>query len=215
MRYIYLFAGIGGFDLALDRLGHERVYANEWDTYAAQIYEKNFGHRPDTRSIVDVPAGDIPDHELLCGGFPCQAFSIAGKRLGFADTRGTLFFEISRILAAKRPAYLLLENVKGLLSHDDGRTFQTILRTLVELGYDLQWQVCNSKNFGVPQNRERGFIIGYAGGQPRPEVFPLSVTNGCYLPDATEEAIPVLAHYGHKNTEATASFLVPTLKAQS
>lgn len=106
MRYISLFAGIGGFDLALDRLGHERVYANEWDKYAACIYEKNFGQRPDTRSIVDVPAGDI--HDLLCGGFPCQAFSIAGKRLGFADTRGTLFFEISRILVAKRPAYLLL-----------------------------------------------------------------------------------------------------------
>jgi len=149
------------------------VYANEWDRYAASIYEKNFGERPDTRDITTVDVSDIPDHDLLCGGFPCQAFSIAGKRQGFDDTRGTLFFEIARILKAKRPRYCLLENVKGLLSHDGGRTFQIILQTLDELGYDLQWQVLNSKNFSVPQNRERVFIIGHIRGERRPEVFPI------------------------------------------
>src|SRR3990167_6083062 len=171
MKYVSLFAGIGGFDLALNRLGHECVYVNEWDKYAAQTYEKNFGHKPDTRSITDVPEGDIPNHDILVGGFPCQAFSIAGKRGGFTDTRGTLFFEIARIVKAKQPRLLLLENVKGLLSHDKGATSYTIISTLDELGYDLQWQVLNSKNHGVPQNRERVFIVGHLRGTPRPEVF--------------------------------------------
>lgn len=148
------------------------VYANEWDKYASSIYRYHYG-KIDTRDITTVPADEIPDHDLLVGGFPCQAFSIAGKRQGFDDTRGTLFFEIARILKAKRTKYCLLENVKGLLSHDSGRTFQTILTVLDELGYDLQWQVLNSKNFGVPQNRERVFIIGHLRGQCRPEVFPV------------------------------------------
>jgi DNA (cytosine-5)-methyltransferase 1 len=173
MKFISLFAGIGGFDLALTRQGHECVWANEWDKYAAQIYDKNFNIRIDTRDIRTVPAEEIPDHDLLCGGFPCQAFSIAGKRRGFDDTRGTLFFEIARILREKKPRLCLLENVKGLLSHDNGNTFKTIIATLDELGYDLQWQVLNSKNFGVPQNRERVFIIGHLRGTPRPKVFPI------------------------------------------
>src|SRR5258706_9666177 len=173
MTYASLFAGIGGFDLALNRLGHQCVYANEWDKYSAKTYEKNFGHRPETRSIVDVPTAGIPNHDILCGGFPCQAFSVAGKRRGFEDTRGTLFYHIARIARDKRPSYLFLENVKGLLSHDNNRTFQTILRTFDELGYDLQWQVLNSKDFGVPQNRERVFIIGHLRGKPRPEIFPI------------------------------------------
>ena len=170
MKVCSLFAGIGGFDLALIRQGHEIIYANEWDKYAAQIYEKNIGQL-DTRDIREVK--DIPDHDLLTAGFPCQSFSIAGKRGGFDDTRGTLFFEIARIAKQKQPRLLLLENVKGLLSHDKGATFGTILNTLDELGYDLQWQVLNSKNFGVPQNRERVFIVGHLRGTPRPEVFPL------------------------------------------
>jgi len=117
--------------------------------------------------------GDVPGFDLLVGGFPCQAFSIAGKRLGFDDTRGTLFFEIARAIKEKRPKYFLLENVKGLLSHDSGRTFKTIITTLAELGYDLQWQVLNSKNFGVPQNRERVFIIGCLRGESIGQVFPV------------------------------------------
>ena len=173
LKYISLFAGIGGFDLALNRLGHECVWANEWDKYAAQIYKRNFGDKPDERDIRTVPTSGIPDHDLLVGGFPCQSFSIAGKRKGFNDTRGTLFFEIARILKDKKTRLFILENVKGLLSHDNGFTFKTIISTLTELGYDLQWQVLNSKNFGVPQNRERVFIIGHLRGTPRPQVFPI------------------------------------------
>ncbi len=130
--------------------------------------------------IRTVDADVIPGHDLLCAGFPCQSFSIAGKRRGFEDTRGTLFFEICRIIRAKRTPYLLLENVKGLLSHDEGNTFQTIIRTLDDLGYDCQWEVLNSKDFGVPQNRERVFIIGHLRGQPRPKVFPVGETDEVY-----------------------------------
>jgi len=123
--------------------------------------------------IRTVDASTIPEHNLLCAGFPCQSFSIAGKRRGFEDTRGTLFFEICRVIRAKRPSYLLLENVKGLLSHDDGDTFERIIGALDELGYDCQWQVLNSKDYGVPQNRERVFIVGHTRAKPRPKVFPI------------------------------------------
>jgi DNA (cytosine-5)-methyltransferase 1 len=173
MKFIELFAGIGGFRLGLEQAGHECVYANEWLEKPASIYEKNFGEKPDTRDIRTVKSSEIPDFDILCAGFPCQSFSIAGKRRGFDDTRGTLFFDIARILKEKQPRLLLLENVKGLLSHDNGNTFKTIISTLTELGYDIQWQVLNSKNFGVPQNRERVFIIGNLRGTPRPKVFPV------------------------------------------
>ena len=146
---------------------------SEVDKYAIQIYEKHFNHK-NYGDITKIKAEELPDFELLCGGFPCQAFSIAGKRKGFEDTRGTLFFDIARLLSVKQPRLLLLENVKGLLSHEKGRTFSTILATLDGLGYDLQWQVLNSKNFGVPQNRERVFIIGHLRGTSRPEVFPIT-----------------------------------------
>lgn len=177
MKYISLFAGIGGFDLALDRLGHECVWANEWDKYAAQIYRNRFNREIDARDIRLVETSELPDFDLLVGGFPCQAFSIAGKRRGFEDTRGTLFFEIARIIKDKRPRYFLLENVKGLLSHDSGKTFQTILATINELGYECEWQILNSKNHGVPQNRERIFISGYIRGESRPEVLPIRFSN--------------------------------------
>lgn len=185
MKVCSLFAGIGGFDLALTRLGHEIVYINEWNKYAAQTYEKNFNQKPDTRDISEVPTSGIPDHDILVGGFPCQSFSIAGKRRGFDETRGTLFFEIARILRDKRPGYFLLENVKGLLSHDGGKTFQTILRVLTELGYEYQWQVINSKNFGVPQNRERIYIIGNLRASCRPEIFPFRESNPKNLKELT------------------------------
>lgn len=178
MKYISLFAGIGGFELALNRLGHECVYVNEWDKYAALTYEKNFGHKPDTRDITTVSTTEIPDHDILVGGFPCQAFSIAGRRLGFAETRGTLFFDIARILRDKRPRYFLLENVKGLLNHDSGKTLQTIFGVLSELGYEFEWQILNSKNFGLAQNRERILIAGYIRGEARPKVFPLIGDDG-------------------------------------
>jgi len=173
MTFIDLFCGIGGFRLGMERAGHKCVWSNDIDLHCAKIYEKNFGEKPDTRSIRDVSVEEIPDHDILCGGFPCQSFSIAGKRRGFQDTRGTLFFEIARIIKAKKPSYLFLENVKGLLSHDNGRTFETIITTLDELGYDTQWMVLNSKDYGVPQSRERIFIVGHLRGKPRPSVFPI------------------------------------------
>lgn len=150
----------------------ECIGYSEIDKYAIQIYEKHFNHK-NYGDITKIDTRQLPDFDLLVGGFPCQAFSIAGKRGGFDDTRGTLFFEIARILRDKRPRYFLLENVKGLLSHDSGKTIQTIFKVLTDLGYDFEWQVLNSKNHGVPQNRERIFIVGYLGGGSRPKVFPI------------------------------------------
>lgn len=155
----------------------ECVGFSEIDKYATQIYQKHFPTHKNYGDITKINAEELPDFDLLCGGFPCQSFSIAGKRRGFEDTRGTLFFDIARILQAKRPRLFLLENVKGLLSHGNGDTFKTIISTLTELGYDVQWQVLNSKNFGVPQNRERVFIVGNRRGTRRPNVFPLECSN--------------------------------------
>ena len=160
---------------------------SEIDKYATTIYQKHFTNHKNYGDITKIDAGTLPDFDLLVGGFPCQSFSIAGKRKGFEDTRGTLFFDIARILQAKRPRRILLENVKGLLSHDNGNTFKTIISTLAELGYDLQWQVLNSKNFGVPQNRERVFIVGHLRETGRPEVFPFGGTNEKDIRNAGED----------------------------
>ena len=158
---------------------------SEIDKYAIQVYEKQFNHK-NYGDITKINAKELPDFDLLVGGFPCQSFSIAGKRGGFNDTRGTLFFDIARICSEKRPKYLVLENVKGLLSHDKGKTFQTILGVLSDLGYTVEWQVLNSKNFGVPQNRERVFIIGHLGGTSRPKVFPITSTNDSHIKLTTQ-----------------------------
>ena len=202
MNYIELFGGIGGFSYGIEKAwqskpkeqrirsifndgnksntegrqindNHTCLAYYELDKYAVQTYNKNFGTSWKPADIRKVSAGSVPDHDVLCAGFPCQSFSIAGKRKGFVDTRGTLFFEICRIAQAKRPKILFLENVKGLLNHDNGRTFATILLSLYELGYFVEWQVLNSKHYGVPQNRERVFIIGHLGGEPRQKVFPI------------------------------------------
>ena len=146
---------------------------SEIDKYASSIYQRHFPNHKNYGDITTINERELPDFDLLVGGFPCQSFSIAGKRGGFEDTRGTLFFDIARIVREKQPRLLLLENVKGLLSHDKGQTFLTILSTLDDIGYDVQWQVLNSKNHGVPQNRERVFIIGNRRGTDRPDVFPL------------------------------------------
>ena len=173
---------------------------SELNKYAVQIYEQHFNHT-NYGDITKIVAEELPDFDLLVGGFPCQAFSIAGKRGGFTDTRGTLFFDLARILKAKRPRLFLFENVKGLLSHDEGRTFRTIISTLDELGYDLQWQVLNSKNHGVPQNRERIFIVGHLRGTPRPQVFPFGETDGTtdtgFEPRDTEVASTLRSRYGN------------------
>ena len=154
------------------------VGACEIDKYCRWVYAKNFGHQPEWADSRAVDPAGLPDHDLFCAGFPCQAFSVAGKRRGFRDPRGTLFYEIARIVRVKRPRYLLLENVKGLLSVDKGFTFEEILRQLEGLGYVGEWMVLNSKNHGVPQNRERVFIVGHPGGESRPKVFPVKETTG-------------------------------------
>ncbi len=160
--FIDLFAGIGGIRLAFQNIGGKCVFSSEWDRYAQITYEKNFGEVP-FGDITKINEKDIPEHDILVAGFPCQAFSIAGKRGGFDDTRGTLFFDVARILKEKKPKAFFLENVKGLINHDKGKTLKVILNTLRE---DLDYyvpepQIINAKDFGVPQNRERIFIVGF------------------------------------------------------
>jgi len=148
------------------------VGMSEIDKYASELLSKRFPGVKNYGDCTKINPRELPDFDLLCGGFPCQSFSIAGKRRGFEDTRGTMFFEIARILEVKRPKTVLLENVKGLLNHNKGETFRVILQTLDELGYETQWMVLNSKFFGVPQNRERVFIIGNIRGERRSEILP-------------------------------------------
>jgi DNA (cytosine-5)-methyltransferase 1 len=176
LKFFDLFAGIGGFRLGMERAGHTCVGSCEWDKYARETYKYNFNQYPEYDDAKDMHAQSLPSFDVLCAGFPCQAFSIAGKRLGFEDPRGNIFFEIARIAKAKRPSYLFLENVKGLLSHEKGDTFRTIISTLDEMGYDAEWQVLNSKYF-VPQNRERVFIIGHLRGERTRQIFPLGDFN--------------------------------------
>lgn len=179
MKFLDLFAGIGGFRLGMEAAGHECVGFCEIDKFARESYKaihdtKGEIELHDITAVSDETVRGIGQVDVICGGFPCQAFSIAGKRQGFEDTRGTLFFEIARFASILRPRLLFLENVKGLLNHDRGNTFEIILSALDELGYDVEWQVLNSKNFGVPQNRERVFIIGHLRGGSGRKVFPLS-----------------------------------------
>lgn len=180
IKYLDMFSGIGGFRSGLERIGgFECVGYCEIDEYARRAYETLYDTKgemcfEDARTI---NPDMLPDVDVICGGFPCQSFSIAGKRRGFDDIRGTLFFEIARIAAVKKPALLFLENVPGLLSHDEGRTFATILSTLDEIGYDVWWQVCNSANFGVPQSRNRLYIIGYNRKKCEGEILPFNQTN--------------------------------------
>lgn len=179
MKFLDLFAGIGGFRLGMEQAGHECIGFCEIDKFARKSYKTihNTEGEVEWHDITTVSNDDFRllrgQVDVICGGFPCQTFSIAGKRKGFEDTRGTLFFEIARAAKEIEPRYLFLENVKGLLSHEGGQTFGTILSALDELGYDVEWQVCNSKNYGVPQNRERVFIIGHSRRFSRREVFPI------------------------------------------
>lgn len=177
MKFLDLFAGIGGFRLGMEAAGHECVGFCEIDKFARKSYKAIHNTEGeielhDITAVSNESVRRIGGVDIICGGFPCQAFSIAGNRRGFEDTRGTLFFEIARFASILRPRLLFLENVKGLLNHDRGDTFETILSALDELGYDAEWQVLNSKNFGVPQNRERVFIIGHLRGTSARGVFP-------------------------------------------
>ena len=181
MKFLDLFAGIGGFRLGMESAGHECIGFCEIDKFARASYKAIHNTEGeielhDITTVSDEFIRSIGSVDVICGGFPCQAFSIAGHRRGFEDTRGTLFFEICRFASILRPKYLFLENVKGLLNHENGITFETIISTLDELGYDVEWQVLNSKNFGVPQNRERVFIIGHSRKRGTRRIFPLSST---------------------------------------
>ncbi|HIB3677953.1 TPA: DNA (cytosine-5-)-methyltransferase [Enterococcus faecalis] len=182
MKFLDLFAGIGGFRLGMESASHECIGFCEIDKFARTSYKAIHDttgevEMHDITTISDEFIRGIGSVDVICGGFPCQAFSIAGKRKGFEDTRGTLFFEIARFASILRPRYLFLENVKGLLNHEGGATFETILRALDELGYDVEWQVLNSKDY-VPQNRERVFIIGHLRGKCTRKVFPFERKNG-------------------------------------
>ena len=182
MKFLDLFAGIGGFRLGMESAGHECIGFCEIDKFARESYKAIHDTEGeielhDITQVSDEFVRGIGSVDIICGGFPCQAFSIAGNRRGFEDTRGTLFFEIARFASILRPKYLFLENVKGLLNHQKGDTFETMLRVLDELGYNVEWQVLNSKDFGVPQNRERVFIIGHLRGERTRRIFPISGEN--------------------------------------
>ena len=192
IKFVDMFSGIGGFREGLTRAGGFTCVGHcEIDKYANRSYNALF----DTKGewfVEDARKADpetMPEFRLLCGGFPCQTFSIAGARKGFGDPRGTLFFELARLAEARKPPYLLFENVPGLLSHDGGRTFATILNTLDRLGYGVEWQCLNSKDFGVPQSRNRVYIIGYLDERCRGKVFPFTETTGGSL---------IQTHGGHQ-----------------
>ena len=176
MRFFDFFAGIGGFRLGMEMAGHECVGHCEIDKYADMSYRAM--HRPKESEVFfsdirTIEPADIPECEVYCFGFPCQSFSIAGNRRGFEDTRGTLFFEVMRLAKERKPEILFAENVAGLLNHDGGETFKVIIETMDELGYDVEWQVLNSKYY-VPQNRERVLIIGHLGKLSGREIFPIT-----------------------------------------
>lgn len=159
-KFIDLFAGIGGMRIPFDELGGECVFSSEIEKNARQTYKDNFGEEP-SGDITSIKEENIPAHDILLAGFPCQAFSHAGLKKGFNDTRGTLFFDIARILEHHKPKAFLLENVRGLRSHDEGRTLQIIVNKLEEIGYCLHYEVLNAKDFGLPQNRPRVYIVGF------------------------------------------------------
>lgn len=159
MKFLELCAGIGGFRQALENLGCECVGYSEIDKYAIKLYSAWYNDKRNFGDVTKIEAEKLPDFDILVGGFPCQAFSIAGKRGGFNDIRGTIFFDFARIMKAKKPKFAIFENVKGLLNHDGEKTYETMLRTLDEIGYDAQWGILNTRFHGLPQNRERVYIV--------------------------------------------------------
>ena len=188
-KYIDLFAGIGGIRRPYQKLGGTCVFSSEIDKFAIQTYEANWGETP-SGDITKIDEKDIPSFDILLAGFPCQAFSIAGKRKGFDDIRGTMFFEIERILAYHKPKCFMLENVKGLLNHDEGNTFK-IMKDILEnkLGYKMYYKVLNARDFGVPQNRERIIIVGFKNHNINFE-FPKPTGVKTKLGDILEKDVP-------------------------
>lgn len=221
MRVFSTFTGIGGFEVGIDnasvknKVHIEHVGYSEIDKYAISVFEKHFKGVQNYGDITKINASDLPDFDVLVGGFPCQAFSIAGKRGGFNDTRGTLFFDLARILQAKRPRLFVFENVKGLVNHDGGKTLRTIITTITELGYDSQWQVLNSKNFGVPQNRERIIIVGHLRGTPRPKIFPLTRADSQIREDGKVRVGTLRTHKDGNGFREMKSGIAPTIPARA
>ena len=211
MKFLVLFAGIGGFRLGMESAGHECIGFCEIDKFARASYKaihdtKGEIELHDITAVSDESIRRIGRVDIICGGFPCQAFSIAGNRRGFEDTRGTLFFEIARFASILRPKYLFLENVKGLLNHDGGATFETILGALDELGYNVEWQVLNSKDFGVPQNRERVLIVGHLRGECTRRVFPLSKSGQQVASIKEQYSNTITTRYG--NSQSAGAYIV-------
>lgn len=170
--FIDLFAGLGGFRIALESLGAHCVYSNEWDKPVQRVYADNFGDVPEG-DITQVDENTIPDHDILCAGFPCQAFSISGKQRGFEDSRGTLFFDVARIVKAKKPKIVFMENVKNFASHDNGRTLEVVRNTMEELGYSFNQRVLSAVDYGIPQKRERIYMVCFRNDLNIPEFsFP-------------------------------------------
>jgi DNA (cytosine-5)-methyltransferase 1 len=183
VTFIDLFAGIGGFRLALGSFGGKCVFSSDWDPHAKAVYQANFGETP-AGDITLIDNKDIPAHDILCAGFPCQPFSIAGEKAGFADTRGTLFHHIVRIADHHRPRMLFLENVRNLATHDDGKTLETILEALGSVGYDVHHKVLNASHYGIPQARERIYILGFRRDlKVKNFEFPAPVKQTCKLAD--------------------------------
>jgi DNA (cytosine-5)-methyltransferase 1 len=218
MTYFSAFSGAGGFELAL--LDHECVGFNEIHPSALAVYQQHFPDHTSYGDITQLDPNRVPSFDLLVAGFPCQAFSVAGQRRGFADTRGALFFDLARFIAAKRPRLLLLENVRGLLGHAHGQTFARILATLDELGYDCQWEVRHAREY-TAQDRRRVFLIGHRRGTRRPEVFPLAartpgvraiaVTRGHDVWSARADVTTIDASYakGIDNRRARTALYIP------
>ncbi len=220
MRIFSTFSGIGGFEIGIENAAQgihkiDLVGYSEIDKYAVQVFEKHFKGVKNYGDITKIATEELPDFDCLVGGFPCQAFSVAGKRGGFSDTRGTLFFELARILRAKQPRLFVFENVKGLCNHDGGRTFRTILSTIDELGYDCQWQVLNSKDFGVPQNRERIIIVGHLRGSARPQVFPFTSSDRQAGPADAVKVGTLRTHKDGNGFREMRSGIAPTLPARA
>lgn len=186
-KFIDLFAGLGGFRLALESLGARCVYSNEWDIPAQDVYYKNFGDIPEG-DITKVDETTIPDHDILCAGFPCQAFSISGKQRGFDDSRGTLFFDVARIVKEKKPKIVFMENVKNFATHDGGKTLSTVKNTMEELGYTFNQRVLNSVDYGIPQKRERIYMVCFRNDiATKTFTFPKAITLEKHVEDCLLE----------------------------
>lgn len=196
LTFIDLFAGLGGFRLALESLGAKCVYSNEWDKPAQEVYSANFGEIPEG-DITKVDEKTIPDHDILCAGFPCQAFSISGKRMGFEDSRGTLFFDVARIVKEKRPKVVFMENVRNFASHDNGKTIKVVENTMEELGYDFNYKVLSAVDYNVPQKRERVYMVCFRkdlGVKSFKYPEPIGLTRHVedfLLPDSDERIVPL------------------------